>query len=386
MQRCELWALTHVCVCFPLRGQMQTPSNRKGHSAVVVGSAMLVYGGFVDMKGSSQDFWSLDFGGFKLQQHTHTHHQLCCDSTFVCVRARLADLVPPERFSERLGGARQQTRPLRHSPPELHVPVRRFERFTGAERLLEVEFHPPHVDVAQKQVCDVTSHRYQHPVVIAIGETNGKASGFRRWSLVLSPPPRSGPSRLVGHSAVVYRDGMLLFGGGESQHSPSSGLWRYSFTSLSWTQVAALPGSGPPRKIHHCCVGLGPGYRNSSPRSGGPVVIQTKLQDSRTRPFKNKCFPAPLTFLGSDGAIELETFSPDRCYRSSSDLIQDGTQQPASCLTFENKVFKQKSTEEEEEEDEDVAQHLPDLLLVLGGRPCSSHAPISVWQVTLTDS
>lgn len=188
----------------------------------------------------------------------------------------------------------------------------------------------------------------------------------------------------MGHSAVVYRDSMLLFGGGESQHCPSSGLWRYSFTSLSWTQVAALPGSGPPRKIHHCCVGLGPGYRNSSPRSG-PVAIQTKLQDSRTRPFKNKCFPAPLTFLGSDGAIELETFSPDRCYRSSSDLIEDGTQPPGSCLTFENKAFRQKSTEEGEE-DEDVAQHLPDLLLVLGGRPCSSHAPISVWQVTLTDS
>ena len=51
---------------------MQTPSNRKGHSAVVVGSAMLVYGGIVDMKGSSQDFWSLDFGALKNQQQTHT--------------------------------------------------------------------------------------------------------------------------------------------------------------------------------------------------------------------------------------------------------------------------------------------------------------------------
>lgn len=27
---------------------------------------MLVYGGFVDMKGSSQDFWSLDFSELKL--------------------------------------------------------------------------------------------------------------------------------------------------------------------------------------------------------------------------------------------------------------------------------------------------------------------------------
>lgn len=42
------------------------PTNRKGHSAVVIGSAMLVYGGFIDMKGSSQDFWSLDCGEIKV--------------------------------------------------------------------------------------------------------------------------------------------------------------------------------------------------------------------------------------------------------------------------------------------------------------------------------
>lgn len=183
----------------------------------------------------------------------------------------------------------------------------------------------------------------------------------------------------MGHSAVVYRDSMLLFGGGESQHSPSSCLWRYSFISLTWTQVATLPGSNPPKKIHHSCIGLGPGYKNNShsPRSGS--VTQTRLLDYRTRPFKNKCFPAPLTFLGSDGAIELETFS-----LRTSELINNGTQQPGNCLTFENKAFRKKSSDDEE--DEDVAQHLPDLLLVLGGRPCSSHGPISVWQMTLTDS
>lgn len=81
---------------------MQTPSNRKGHSAVVVSSAMLVYGGFIDMKGSLQDFWSLDFGALKLQPHTlshtraraRTHHRLCCNCTSVCDRLNV--VVPPE--------------------------------------------------------------------------------------------------------------------------------------------------------------------------------------------------------------------------------------------------------------------------------------------------
>ncbi|CAL8376440.1 unnamed protein product, partial [Gadus morhua 'NCC'] len=37
------------------------PTNRKSHSAVVFGSSMFVYGGYVDMRGSSQEFWRLDF-------------------------------------------------------------------------------------------------------------------------------------------------------------------------------------------------------------------------------------------------------------------------------------------------------------------------------------
>lgn len=60
----SLGLCVHACVSVCV--QTQTPTNRKGHSAVVVGSAMLLYGGFVDMKGSSQDFWSLDFGEFEL--------------------------------------------------------------------------------------------------------------------------------------------------------------------------------------------------------------------------------------------------------------------------------------------------------------------------------
>lgn len=146
---CELWTLT--LRVFP--EQMRTPSNRKGHSSVVVGSAMLVYGGFVDLKGSSRDFWSLDFGDFQFQQQTHKRPS--CNRVFVC--DRLDDVVPPERPPAGPGGARLQTRPLSHRPPQLHVPVWGSERLTGAERLLEVGFHQLHVDVTQKQVRDVVA-------------------------------------------------------------------------------------------------------------------------------------------------------------------------------------------------------------------------------------
>lgn len=195
----------------------------------------------------------------------------------------------------------------------------------------------------------------------------------------------------MGHTAVAYRDGMLLFGGGESQNSPNSCLWRFSFTTQTWTQVATLPGPNPPEKIHHCCAGLGPSYKTHTSSPSSSSGLQTSLLDRRIRPFKNKCFPSPLTFLGSEGDIELETFSPNRCKGGSLrplELSGKGAPPLGSCLTFENKAFRKQYsvTEQTDEEDEDVAQHLPDLLLVLGGRPCTAHSPISMWQMTLTAS
>lgn len=216
-------------------------------------------------------------------------------------------------------------------------------------------------------------------------------------SFLLTPPVvvflRYGPPKLTGHSAVTYKDSMLLFGGGETQDSPKNCLWRYSFITQTWMQLTTLPGSNPPDKIHHCCTGLGPSYKTSSTSKSfcSDSGLQPRLLGGKLKPFKNKCFPAP------DNAIELETFTPDReANRSSSELetsrealIEIDGQRIGSCLTFENKAFmKQWSCSEEEaleDKDGDITQHLPDLLLVLGGKPCTRTSPISMWQVTMID-
>lgn len=202
----------------------------------------------------------------------------------------------------------------------------------------------------------------------------------------------------MGHTAVAYKDRMLLFGGGLSLNSPNNCLWSFNFSTHTWGQMASLPGSSPPDKIHHCCTGLGPSYRSET---GGPWPSCGQRTRVLTRPFKNRCFPAPLSFLGSQGAIELQTFSLDQsCGGRTTASEQEPTNRDAdrnrSGLTFENKALKktwsctedQLSEErEEEEQEEDIShQHLPDLLLVLGGRPCTLHGPLSVWQMTLSDS
>ncbi|XP_045909232.1 leucine-zipper-like transcriptional regulator 1 homolog [Micropterus dolomieu] len=330
----QKWVRSHGKTSSP---QTQLPTNRKGHSAVVVGSAMLVYGGFIDMKGSSQDFWSLNFD-------TMTWSLLN--------GSQQGSLGPGPRHS--------------HSAMAYQSCMYLYGGLKGLQEQRD----------------------------------------FWRWNstshMWTSLKNKSGPSRLMGHSAVAYKDSMLLFGGGESQNFPKNCLWRYSITTQTWGQVATLPGSNPPHKIHHCCIGLGPSYKSNTSSSFSGSGLQPRPLDWKLRPFKNKCFPAPVTFLGSEGAIELETFSLDRCYGSktltqSSDLDnskeglmgKDG-QRIGNCLTFENKAFRKQcsSTDEDlfDEEDGDIAHHLPDQLLVLGGRPCTRHSPISVWQMTLTDS
>ncbi|XP_029386833.1 tRNA wybutosine-synthesizing protein 2/3/4 isoform X2 [Echeneis naucrates] len=302
--------------------ETQMPTNRKGHSGVVLGSAMLLYGGLVDIRGSSQEFWSLDF-----------------------------DTMAWSLLTGSSGPG------PRHSHSAM-VYQDYMYLFGGLKGLRE-----------QRDFWQWNS-------------TNDM------WTLLRT---KSGPSKLMGHSAVAYKDSMLLFGGGESQNSPNNCLWRYSFATQTWQQLATLPGSKPPDKIHHCCTGLGPRYSVGSLYSCSG--LQPRLDD-KLRPFKNRCFPAPLTFLGSEVAIELQTLSLDKSNggkgsTKSSDFSNGIERAIGNNLTFENKAFrKQWNTTEEDlldESDGNIVQHQPDLLLVLGGRPCSIHSPLSLWQMTLSD-
>ncbi|XP_061648681.1 ras guanine nucleotide exchange factor F isoform X1 [Phyllopteryx taeniolatus] len=336
--RCPLWVFDiakQKWVHCPRKAsgpQSPMPTNRKGHSAVVGGSSMLVYGGFVDIKGSSQEFWSLDFDTMVWSLLTGLQQ---------------GSLSPGPRHS--------------HSAM---VYQSCMYLFGGLKGLRE-----------QRDFWKWNPASYT-------------------WS---SLKTKSGPSKLIGHSAVAYKDSMLLFGGGESLNYPKNCLWRYNFSTHTWWQINTMPGSSSPDKIHHCCIGLGPNY--TAETTSICSEANPKLHYEKFRPFKNKCFPAPLTFLGSEGAIELQTFTLDKCHLKNlshateldkSDLLEKTVHRDGSCLTFENKAFSKDGscTEEEllEGEDEDVSQHLPDLLLVLGGRPCLGLNPLSVWQMTLSES
>lgn len=183
----------------------------------------------------------------------------------------------------------------------------------------------------------------------------------------------------MGHSAVVYKDSMLLFGGGETQTAPTNCLWSLNLTTLMWERLPSLPGSTAPCRIHHRCVGLGPKFQSRPPNNtSSKELFNAKSKDNTFRPFKNKCFPSkPLEFEPEED-IELQNLS--KALKS--------TQTYGNCLTFENQVAQwSRDSEHSEKETEDTGEvPMPDLLLILGGKLLNNQAFISVWQMTLGDS
>lgn len=188
----------------------------------------------------------------------------------------------------------------------------------------------------------------------------------------------SGPSKLMGHSAVVYKDSMLLFGGGETQTAPTNCLWSLNLTTQMWERLPSLPGSTAPCRIHHRCVGLGPKFQPGPPNNtSSKELSKAKSMDNTFRPFKNKCFPSSHLKWQPEEDIELQNLH----------VGLKSTQAYGNCLTFENQVAQcNRDSEHSESETEDTVEvPMPDLLLILGGKPLKNQAAISVWQMTPGD-
>ncbi|XP_048049465.1 actin-fragmin kinase isoform X1 [Megalobrama amblycephala] len=295
-----------------------TPANRKGHSAVTFGSSMYVYGGYIDIRGSTKEFWKFDFD------------------------SRMWSLL-----SSAQGGPGP-----RHGHSAMTFQDCMY-LFGGLQGLRE-----------QKDLWSWSS-------------------ASQTWSCIKF---HSGPSRLVGHSAVLFKDSMLIFGGGETQSSPQNSLWRFSLKTQTWKKLALLPGSASLCRIHHCSIGMGQSFQPTAPNGIFFREIPNSYNiNNKLRPFKNKCQPSRSTM--QEPCIELQTFHMDnkKCLPDLSTALKD-TKLKGSCLTFENQEAlreKQSSGDLTEENEDAMFLHMPDLLLVLGGKPLQGQHMISVWHMTV---
>ncbi|XP_041056085.1 kelch domain-containing protein 3 isoform X3 [Carcharodon carcharias] len=353
----------------------QIPRNRKGHTAVVFESQMYVYGGYVDIKGPSQEFWSFSFDA-----------KDWCPVFMPC-----GDVGPGPRYS--------------HSAA---VHRRGMYLFGGLVGLVEQN--------------DFWKWDFNNGI----------------WSRIRA---RSGPHQLVGHSAVVYQDSMLIFGGGRDHNNSDNSLWKFHLKAQTWERLNPATDTSPPPKIYHCTIGVGPSFQEKhvdefSLTTSAPSFIchdnSIGLQDTRNEKplaalkgacclnFSTQapgyCSPSAVKLRAKNtySNIEMKTFSvqstesrenllsltaPDPfapewdwpCENSHQVSIQPEELPPADDSTEEysdNGVLGEASTLCLEQGD--AALHsrdsLPEVLLIVGGKPLSESGCISLWQMKLCET
>lgn len=310
--------------------EKQAPINRKEHSAVVFEAKMYIYGGYVDIKGPSQEFWSFTFDV----------------EEWCLVLSSSADISPGPRYS--------------HSAIVYGNGMYLFGGLVGL------------VEQSDFWRWDFNSNM---------------------WSKIKA---RYGPQQLVGHSAVVYQDSMLIYGGGRNHESADNSLWKFQLTTQSWERLIPATDRAPPARIYHCTIGAGPGF------SPAAHVGPSEGTNGREEPCPhNGAFRAAFGRLaspartpgscdrnsaaGTSDAIEMKTFRVG----SSDERGRGPASQPETPAgTTDWLADGHEKLPEGGHEPADVwesadalhsTDNLPGVLLVVGGKPLSEHKLISIW-------
>ncbi|XP_066995627.2 RING finger protein B-like [Anabrus simplex] len=259
------------------------PRGRRGHTALVHRGAMLVYGGYQDLRGSSNELWAFHFD-------TESWHLLSSGSNS-SGRSVSVDLPP----------ARHKHSAILHDDA--------MWVYGGMTDLQE-------------------------------------RADFWRWDTVSktwsSVKARPGPGALHSHAACKLPSSMLVFGGERDGHSTNE-LWRFHFGTESWERLT-VPGVKPqPRAesvalavselllVHHGTpttpLSHSHSIRNHRPRGGGSVDRCSNPRHSSYHPQNNRVSPCerkyvfrPTSVNYVDGSGQNQE-SSRRCFISS----QSGT-------------------------------------------------------------
>lgn len=218
---------------------------------------------------------------------------------------------------------------------------------------------------------------------------------------------------MVGHASVVFKDSMLVFGGGISNSSPNDDLWKYHFHTQTWKKLSSITKANVFPKMYHCTLGIGVAFQTTSGSPNtSPSHWKGKQKDrhplltipkhSRLCDYfrRQPLFPA-LSKEQSD-VIEMKTFSLPLepagfcAFQTTSEADLDPNRS-TSILSKEKPTHLFVSSEKEtfaaavlvEEEGTDCQDATAvdevssdtNVLLVIGGKPLSSFSEISFWQI-----
>nr|CAD7442846.1 unnamed protein product [Timema bartmani] len=181
------------------------PRGRRGHSALIHRGTMLVYGGYQDLRGSSNELWGFHFG------------ELVDGWSYLAGGAHRDDLVvvlfteteswhllssPAGRMGSSGGGGGGELPPARHK----HSAILHDDAIWVYGGMTDLQ------ERADLWRWDTVS---------------------KTWLNVRSKP---GPGALHSHAACKLPSSMLLFGGERDGH-PTNELWRFHFGTETWERL-----------------------------------------------------------------------------------------------------------------------------------------------------
>jgi hypothetical protein len=143
-------------------------------------------------------------------------------------------------------------------------------------------------------------------------------SSFERvWTEVNTTGTR--PSPRYSHSAVQWRDAMVVFGGERSAHSFGD-VWLLNFTTSAWEYVAPLGEASPPARFDHTAVLSGDRMVVYGGRSGKKILSDVWAFDLAARtwalveaesPMGERFGHAAALRAGSDEMYVFGGYAPD---------------------------------------------------------------------------
>ncbi|KAK1165918.1 hypothetical protein AOXY_G12409 [Acipenser oxyrinchus oxyrinchus] len=307
------------------------PINRKGHSAVIWDSAMHIYGGYIDMKGSSQEFWTFHFDS----QEWSLLAPSSCDAGPGPRHGHSATVYRSAMFLYGgLMGLREKSDFWKWNFCSQSWAC--IKTLSGPSKLIG------HSAVVYKDCM----------LLFGGGETqNFPKNVLWKFSFTSLSWEKLGTSTGTAPPSKIYH---CCAGLGPSFQTQSS--------------------------------------RDCSPQ-GSPTGHE-RDNCSKYRPFKNRLYPASNCVAPKcpEEGIEMQTFfiQSDREPQGGreKDALLHSPVRMESCITDRTACegpSPQDSFISYLEAEDSMAACLPDSLLVIGGKPWCSQTSVSIWQMTLTD-
>jgi N-acetylneuraminic acid mutarotase len=134
---------------------------------------------------------------------------------------------------------------------------------------------------------------YEGSMVIFGGFVNGERTNdiYRyyfndnRWEMVQSHSPLKPPKR-AGHSAIILGDNMYIYGGKDEDYNKLGDIWSFSFGTYLWQEIKQADeyGFAPlPRSGHSACI-----YKDCMVIFGGIYEVTKELDDVDVFDFKKR--------------------------------------------------------------------------------------------------